>query len=142
MAFIIAGAVRYGAKAVKQGVQAHRDYNDPDRATNVDQWGNPINPGPIYNLVTKANQKMNSKGKERVKSSDLPAEHERTLAPAASGSGSGRGSNPTEVGTGELQRRSSTDKPNYTPAGNYSANVNALEPSMAVSLISFEHWQY
>jgi len=67
MAFLVAGAVRLGVKAVKQGVAAHRDAQDLDAASErpveYDRWGNEKKRGgPVYDLVMK----VEGKGKGRA----------------------------------------------------------------------------
>jgi hypothetical protein len=67
MAFILAGAI---IKSVKDGIQAHKDYNNPEGLppAGMGQNGIQITRGPVYGLVIKAEgriaeRRMKGKGK-------------------------------------------------------------------------------
>jgi len=64
--FLIAGAIRLGVKAAKDGMAAHRDAQSPEAASErpveLDRWGNPKQRGMVYDMVFKAE----TKGKGRA----------------------------------------------------------------------------
>lgn len=66
MAFLVIGAARFAVKGIKDGIQAHKDAQDPtfaerEQAVQMDRWGNPKKPGPVYGWVMKAEQQRKGK---------------------------------------------------------------------------------
>ena len=71
MAFLIGAAVRQGVKAVQSGIQAHQDFNNPEGPQpRYDRYGQLKQPGPVYGLVMKAENKY---GKKKGGSSSDPS---------------------------------------------------------------------
>jgi len=57
MAFLIGAAIRGSVSAVQSGIQAHKDFNNPEGPQpRTDSYGNvrPAPSGPVYGLVMKA----------------------------------------------------------------------------------------
>ena len=67
MAFIVAGAIVGGVKAVQSGIQAHKDFNDPaGPQPRYDSLGNPKKPGPVYGWVMKAEKQMEERKNKKA----------------------------------------------------------------------------
>jgi len=104
--FLIAGAIRLGVKAAKEGMAAHRDAQNPEaaseRAVELDRWGNPKQRGMVYDMVFKAETKGNG----------------RAVAGSSAGAGGAGGQNVSEEPQEYApQRRGSTEKKGLREGG-------------------------
>lgn len=103
MAFLIGAGVRLAATSVRQGIQAHNDHrNGVEPEPQLDRWGNPKTPHPVYGMVRKFEARKGKsgegEGEGEVSNRDMPVtagmgegSYRRSLPPSPTGAGVGVG---------------------------------------------------
>ncbi|RXK37480.1 hypothetical protein M231_05201 [Tremella mesenterica] len=117
LTFLIGTGIRAGIGIIKSGVQAHKDFNNPDGPqVRYDKKGRVKEPGAVYGLFMKAEHKLSNKGKGKE-------EGQTDDEPVASGSTQSIPTSDNNVTPGPQPRFNKSD----SLRDDYGSQSNAVE---------------